>query len=95
MIIMPITPPKIAELLESGKLTQGKYITIFQNKNYRIEINLSGKSGWIIGEYRGRYPIGDNFIRYSDGSIAYDNPGKIPEYIKKIINRFMYSLCEA
>ena len=84
MKVIPINPNIMGELFRSGKLTDGKYATIFQNKNWKIEVSYTGSSGWIIGD-----TVGDNFIRYNDGKIAYDNPYKIPKYIKRIVERFM------
>ena len=84
MKVIPINPNIMGELFRSGKLTDGKYATIFQNENWKVEVSYTGKSGWIIEDI-----IGDNFIRYDDGRIAYDNPNRIPKYIKRIVERFM------
>jgi hypothetical protein len=59
--------------------------TIFKNKNYTVTLHPSRRSGWVIGEYRGTVPIGDNFIVYGDGRVAYDRPQLIPNYIKRIV----------
>ena len=55
---------------------------IYKNKNWEITIKSSGLSGWIIGDFMGKYGVGDNWVLYNDGNVGYDFPERIPKYIK-------------
>jgi hypothetical protein len=65
---------------------------IFKNKNWFID--TTGRSGWIIGTTRAGQTIGDNWVIYDDYSVAFDQPEKLPEYIKAKVRFYALRLKE-
>lgn len=48
-------------------------------------MNSNGRSGFVDGEFMGRCPVGDYWLRYDNGLVVFDFPELIPEYVKQAI----------
>lgn len=57
-------------------------IVIFENDNWKVTKTKGKNSGWIVGDC-----IGDNWIYYGNNRFGFDNPNRIPEYIKAKVRK--------